>query len=182
VFSQFAKVGRALFDEGLVSSHSGNLSIRQGDRLYITQRGCPLGAIRRTDVVETHLERNTRSTPRASSELPVHRAIYLKSSAQAIVHAHPSHAVALTFVEHELVPDDIEGRTTLPRVPVIGEERLSGPGGLCDEIAEALCHSRVVLVKGHGSFAIAQFLEEAYYLTSVLEQSCRILILLRSLR
>ncbi len=182
MFSQFASVGRALFDEGLVSSHGGNLSIRQGDRLYITHRGCPLGTIGRADVVETRLDRNTRSTPRASSELPVHRAIYLKTPAQAIVHAHPSHAVALTFVEHELVPNDIEGRITLPRVPIIGGEHLSGPGELCDEIADALCHSRVVLVKGHGSFAIAQLLEEAYYLTSILEQSCRILFLLRALR
>jgi len=85
-------------------------------------------------------------------------------------------------VEGELVPRDIEGRTTLPRVPIIGGDRLSGPGELCDEIADALCHSRVVLVKGHGSFAIAQLLEEAYYLTSILEHSCRILFLLRALR
>jgi len=182
VFSQFEKVGRSLFEEGLVSSHGGNLSIRQGDTLHITHRGCPLGHLGRADVVETNVERNTRSTPFCSSELPVHRAIYRKTSAQAIVHAHPSHAVALTFVENELVPADIEGRMAFPRVPIVGQEYLSGPGELCEEIADAFGDSRVVLVKGHGSFAIAQLLEEAYYLTSILEHSCRVLFLRRSLR
>ncbi len=182
MFSQFEKVGRSLFEEGLVSSHGGNLSIRQGDTLHITHRGCPLGHLGRVDVVETNLERNTRTTPLCSSELPVHRAIYRKTSARAIVHAHPSHAVALTFLEKELVPNDIEGRIALPRVPIIGQEYLSGPGELCEEIADAFGESRVVLVKGHGSFAIAQLLEEAYYLTSILEHSCRVLLLLRSAR
>ncbi|MBN1855981.1 MAG: aldolase [Dehalococcoidia bacterium] len=182
MFSQFEKVGRSLFEEGLVSSHGGNLSVRQGDALHITHRGSPLGSLGRVDVVETSVNRNTRSTPLCSSELPVHRAIYRKTSAHAIVHAHPSHAVALTFLEKELVPSDIEGRITLPRVPIIGQDYLSGPGELCEEIAEAFGDSRVVLVKGHGSFAIAELLEEAYYLTSILEQSCKVLCLLRSLR
>jgi ribulose-5-phosphate 4-epimerase/fuculose-1-phosphate aldolase len=37
-------------------------------------------------------------------------------------------------------------------------------------------------VRGHGSFAISQLLEEAYYFTAVLEQSCRLLYLLKALR
>jgi len=41
---------------------------------------------------------------------------------------------------------------------------------------------RVVLVRGHGSFAASQLLEEAYYYTTVLEQSCRLLYLLKALR
>jgi len=36
-------------------------------------------------------------------------------------------------------------------------------------------------VRGHGSFAAGQLLEEAYYYTSVLEQSCRLLYLLKAL-
>ena len=45
ILSQFQTVGRDLFTRGLVSSHSGNLSIRLGDRLIITRRGCRLGCL-----------------------------------------------------------------------------------------------------------------------------------------
>jgi L-fuculose-phosphate aldolase len=41
---------------------------------------------------------------------------------------------------------------------------------------------RVVLVRGHGTFAASQLLEEAYYYTVVLEQSCRLLYLLKALQ
>jgi L-fuculose-phosphate aldolase len=55
-------------------------------------------------------------------------------------------------------------------------------GDLAEEIAEALKQYKVVLVQGHGSFAASQLLEEAYYYTTVLEQSCRLLYLLKALR
>jgi L-fuculose-phosphate aldolase len=56
------------------------------------------------------------------------------------------------------------------------------PGELADEIARLLSECRVVLVRGHGSFAASQLLEEAYYYTTVLEQSCRLLYLLKALQ
>jgi L-fuculose-phosphate aldolase len=182
MLSQFQQVGRALFTQRLVSAHSGNLSIRQGDRLVITHRGSGLGSITEADLVETGIVKNSRATPLASSELAVHRAIYKSTSALAIVHAHPPYAVALSFTDEEIVPCDIEGRSLLPRVLILGKEIMANAGELGEEVAEALRQYRVVLVKGHGTFAIGQLLEEAYYYTGVLEESCRLLYLLRVLR
>jgi L-fuculose-phosphate aldolase len=55
-------------------------------------------------------------------------------------------------------------------------------GELADRIARLLGEHRVVLVRGHGTFAASQLLEEAYYYTVVLEQSCRLLYLLKALQ
>jgi L-fuculose-phosphate aldolase len=182
MLSQFQAVGCALFTQGLVSSYSGNLSIKLGEHLLITHRGSMLNSIGEADLVETGIARNDRATPLASTELEVHRSIYKKTSAMAVVHAHPPYAVALSFTEEEIIACDMEGRVLLPRVPVLGRQAVVKPGGLCEEIAEALQQCKVVLVQGHGSFAASQLLEEAYYYTSVLEQSCRLLYLLKSLR
>jgi len=182
MLSQFQEVGHALFTQKLVSSQSGNLSIRQGERLLITHRGSGLGSIREADLVETGIATNSRATPLASSELAVHRAIYKSTSALAVVHAHPPYPVALSFTEEEIIPCDIEGRSLLPRVLILGKETMAKAGELGEEIAEAIRQYRAVLVKGHGSFAIGQLLEEAYYYTSILEQSCRVLYLLKALR
>lgn len=182
LISQFQAVGRDLCARGLVSSHSGNLSIKLGERLFITHRNSMLGCLEEQDLVETGINKNDRSTPLASTELAVHRSIYKQTSASAIVHAHPAHAVALSFSEQEIVPCDVEGNLLLPKVPVLGWEITVKPGELAEEIAKALKEHKIVLVRGHGSFAAGQLLEEAYHYTTTLEESCRLLYLLKALR
>lgn len=182
ILTQFQTVGHNLFTRGLVSSNSGNLSIRLGERIIITRRGSRLGCLEENDLIETGLNKNDRATPLASEELAVHRALYQQTSALAIVHAHPPHAIALSLTETEIVPSDVEGFSIVGQVPVPGWQMDVTPGGLADIIAQALKHHRIVMVHGHGSFAIGQLLEEAHNYTSILEESCRIICLLRSLQ
>jgi len=181
MLSQFQAIGQALFTQGLVSPQGGNLSVKLGEHLVITHRGSALGSIQEGDLVETGISKNNRVTPLASTELEVHRCIYKNTPALAVVHAHPPYAVALSFTEKEIVPRDVEGQALLPRVPILGAEGVK-PGELADEIARLLSEYKVVLVRGHGSFAVSQLLEEAYYYTVVLEQSCRLLYLLKALQ
>ncbi|MBA7716864.1 3-oxo-tetronate 4-phosphate decarboxylase [subsurface metagenome] len=182
ILSQFQTVGRDLFTRGLVSSNSGNLSIRLGERIIITRRGSMLNCLQEHDLIETGVSRNSRSTPLASTELPVHRAIYRETQALAIVHAHPPHAVALSLTETEIVPSGVEMFSLPGTVPVVGWNMEVKPGGLAELIAQALKQHRIIMVHGHGSFAIGQLLEEAYDFTTAFEQSCQILCLLRSLQ
>ncbi len=182
ILSQFQAVGHDLFTSGLVSSNSGNLSVRLGDRLIITRRGCRLGGLEEQDLIETGISKNDRYTPLASIELAVHRAIYRTTPASAIVHAHPPHAIALSLTETEVVPTCAESLSTIDRVPVVGWHMEVRPGGLTDIIAQALTQRRIVMVYGHGSFAIGQLLEEAHNYTTTLEESCRVICLLRSLQ
>lgn len=181
ILVQFQKVGRDLFTRGLISSHTGNLSIRLGDNLIITRRGCQLGALHEQDLIETGVYKNDRSTPLASTELAVHRAVYQSTPALAIVHAHPPHAVALSLKETEIVPSSAEGLNAVGNVPVLGWNMEVQPGGLSDIIAIALKEHRAVMVHGHGSFATGQLLEEAYNYTTTLEESCQVICLLKSL-
>jgi L-fuculose-phosphate aldolase len=178
---QFQSIGKALFTQGLVSTCSGNLSIRIGEYLCITHRGSTLGSLGKADLVETGIKRNDRATPFASTELPVHRSIYENTSALAVVHAHPMYAVALSFTEEEIIPCDMEGREALPKVPILGKGMTVNTGALAEEIADEVKKYKVVLIRGHGSFAASQLLEEAYYYTTVLEQSCRLLYLVKAL-
>jgi L-fuculose-phosphate aldolase len=182
IIDRFQSVGRDLFATGLVSSNTGNLSVRMGDRLIITRRGCNLGGIQEHDLIETGTFHNDRNTPLASVELAVHRAIYRETPAAAIVHAHPSYAVALSLTDTVITPLGSEALTLLENVPVVGWNMEVKPGGLADVIAAALKEHRIVMIHGHGSFAIGQLLEEAHNFTTMLEESCRVICLLRSLQ
>jgi len=182
LLTQFQIMGRDLFARGLVASRSGNLSVRMSDKILITRKHIMLNNLGERDLVETGVERNERGTPLAGAELTIHRCIYRNTGALAVVHAHPPYTVALSLCEDEIVPQDREGKLNLGRISIIAPASAGqSPRGLPDEISRALCESPVVIVRGHGTYATGQLLEEAYHRTTVLEESCRILCILKSI-
>ena len=181
ILSQFQTVGRDLFTRGFISSHSGNLSIRLGDRIIITHRGSMLNCLQEHDLIETGISKNSRSTPLASTDLAIHRAIYRETQALAIVHAHPPHAVALSMTDTEIVPN-VEDFSLIGTVPVVEWKVDTKTKSPADIIAQALKQHRIIMVQDHGSFAIGQLLEEAYNFTTALEQSSQVICLMRSLQ
>ncbi len=181
ILNQFQSIGRLLFSRGLVSSQSGNLSIRMGDRLIITRRGSNLGALQEKDLIETGISKNDRATPLASVELSIHRAIYQNTQAKAVVHAHPTHVTALSLTLKEISSEHLENFCDLGPVPVIGSDVQAKASQIPDIIAGTLKNHRIVAVYGHGSFSIGQLLEEAYNCTTGLEEASEILCLLKAI-
>ncbi len=172
----FQEIGRDLFLAGLVSSHGGNMSVRRGGSLIITRHGSRLGRLKKNDIVEVGLEAS--SHPLASSELVVHRALYQVTKAAAVVHAHPPVAIALSLVlpAGEIVPLDLESAVLIGKIPVIEVGLATGSQELADAMCDSLCDRKIVMVRGHGSFAVGETLEEAYEWTSCLEQASRVLL------
>lgn len=181
MLEQFAHFGRELFLQGVNTSHSGNISVRAGDRIFITRRGSMLASLTEGDIIETGLHSDDSHIILASTEIKIHRAIYLQTSALAIVHAHPPFAVALSLVEDEIVPPDAEGVYYFKSIPVIGAGLTVGSDEVAEKLPPLLQNYKAAIVRGHGSFAVGQMLEEAYQWTSSLEASCKILFLYRLL-
>lgn len=177
--ARFQMVGADLSQHGLVSAHGGNLSARAGDDVIITRHGCSLARIKEDDLVTTGVEPGRPADAKASMELAVHRVIYTLTGAGAIVHAHPAHAIALSFTAVEIIPEDTEGAILLGRVPVVGLGQRLGPGEGGEEVARALQGRPVAMVRGHGCFAAGKDLEEAFSRVMTFEASCRILYLLK---
>jgi L-fuculose-phosphate aldolase len=182
LLNQFQSIGHLLFSRGLVSSQTGNLSVRMGDRIIITRRGCNLGALQEKDLIETGIVRNDRSTPRATSEISIHRAIYHQTQAKAIVHAHSAHVTALSIIQRVIDSEHLEDCCELGPVPVIGWDPEVEKALMPELIAENLKDNRIIAVHGHGSFAVGQLLEEAYNCTTGLEEAAEILCLLKTLQ
>ena len=176
LLDEFQQVGRDLYAAGLVSSHGGNMSVRQGEGLIVTSHGSRLGHLADGDLVEVRLGSELRVEP--SMDLALHQAIYAAvSEAEAVVHAHPRHAIALSLVGKEIRPQDLEGQHYLGVVPVVprGED-------VAQALADALRQHKIVVVAGHGSYARGESLWQALQWTSVLEESAEVLWLLRVLK
>lgn len=171
ILTSFQEIGHDIFLRGLISSHAGNMSIRTGNRIYLTRRGSMLGRLAEKDIVELDLNRNDSHVLMASSETVVHRAIYRNTSALAVIHAHPPYATLLSMLEDEIIPADSEGSYLFKKIPVVSLEKTIGSRDAATAVSEYLKDYRIVLMRGHGSFARADLLEEAYMLTSSLESS-----------
>ena len=174
IYEQFKEIGRDLYDADMISSHGGNLSIRLGDRLIIKRRGAMLGRLKPHDLIETGIEKNDSGVALASTELLVHRTIYMQTPALAVVHCHPRTAIAFSLSRDEIVPVDNEASYLLKKVPVIWEEFASGTPEMANKVAKALQSYKIIMLRGHGSFATGQTLDEAFHWSSTLEESCQI--------
>jgi len=176
VFRQFQEIGRDLYVADLVSSHGGNISVRFGDRVIIKRRGAMLGRLKEVDLIETGLTKPDSGVMLASTELVVHRAIYMTTPALAVVHAHPRMAIALSLSRDEIVPIDNEASYLLHKVPVITAEFASGSSEMVEKLPAALQEYKIVMLRGHGCFAIGQTLDEAFQWVSCLEEACQIIL------
>ncbi len=175
MLKQFQRFGSDLFYRGLTSSHGGNMSVRMGDRIFITRTGSMLAHLEENDIIEIGLEEDNSNIMLASSELVVHREIYQNTSALAIVHVHPPYAVALSMaVEDAIIPIDSEGSYLFRRVPIAQTATTVGSKDVAILSAKILREYKTFMLRGHGCFSIGPVLEEAFQWCSSLEESCKI--------
>ena len=162
------EVGSDLYYLSLVTSHGGNISVRDGHDMWITGTGTMLGRLAERHISLVAADGRFEGPP-PSSDTVLHSTIYALTAANAIVHAHPRHAIALSFDTGLFVPGDLEGQLHLGDVPVIE----AGPRQT-EQLATALAARVVVLLRGHGAYARGQTLWEALHWITALEESAHI--------
>lgn len=179
MFDQFKLIGKKLFEEGLVTSHSGSLSVRDGDKIIITKKDTMLSEIKENDLIEVPLDGEYDKT--AASDVLVHRAIYAGTDARSIIHAYPSYGIASSMQEEKIIPQDAEGKSSLRSIPVIRVRDLNSNDEIIKFLVPAIKSGYPgCLVRGQGSYAIGLSLEAAYRLTSILEFSSKIALLTKA--
>lgn len=180
-FEEFSSVGKDLYMLGLVDSMSGSLSIRSGDKIYITKKDAMLGHLKKEDIVEVPLDGKGEGDDLAAKELQVHRAIYKETNFNAVVHAHPPYGIALSIsTENKIIPPDIKGQSVIRSIPVVRAKAVS------EELVKFLppvfkSGYLVSLVKEYGSFAVGADLYEGLRYTTCLEDSCKIFAVNKSM-
>jgi len=165
--------GKRLFERRLVSGWGGNISCRLSDGdILITGQHAPLGFLTASDIVRLTSDGKARGkNRRASSETPMHLAIYQGTDARAVIHAHPPMTLAYSFDHDRFDPLSFEEKFTVGTVAVITQETptVTRP----EALVESLLYQPIVIVKGHGTVAVGGDLKEAFLLTDLLEEAVR---------
>lgn len=170
------RTAQALDAAGFCPSKSGNVSVRQAERLLITPSGLPYAAMLPDDIVEIDLEgrRTGGSERKPSSEWPFHAAIYkARPDATAIVHTHSPCATALSCARR-----DIPAFHYMIALGGGADIRCAnyatfGTQALADNAVAALEGRRAVLLANHGVITIGQTLAGAQTLAGEVENLAR---------
>jgi L-fuculose-phosphate aldolase len=160
----------------LTPGRTGNLSVRQGDRIAITPSGVPYDEIDAGDVPVVSLDGEQLSAPfQPSSETPMHRHIYRQFDAGAIVHVHSPWATTLSVLRQPLPPVHYMIALAGERIPV-AEYATYGTEALASNVVEAMesANSDACLLANHGLVVTGADAENAIELTEVIESIARV--------
>lgn len=180
--ADIVEVGRRLYARGLIGGNEGNVSVREGDVLYITPAAVCKGFLTPDQIVATDLEGRPRGGGRASTEILMHTAVYRRRpDVRAVVHAHPPTATGFAVAG---VPLDraitAEAVVTLGPVPII-PYGMPSTTALADNVGQAICDAQAVLLAHHGALAVGDSLWRAWERMETLEQVARVALAARSL-
>lgn len=166
---------RAIASKGLNSGTSGNISLRlEPGGMLITPTGISPEKLDQAAMVEMTLDGGWDGEIRPSSEWNMHALIYKAfPQAQAVVHAHPDHCVALSCLRQSLPPfhymiasfggDDVPCSSYAP----------FGTAQLAEVVVRALAERNTCLIANHGMIAYGPDLATAVARTEKLETLAR---------
>ncbi len=173
------EAGRRLHARGLVTASEGNVSVREGDSLFVTPAGVSKGALQPAQIVRTDLAgRPQESGPRISSETPMHLAIYARRpDVQAIVHAHPP-VVSAFSVAHRTLDQPILAEAVVVLGPVVLVPYATpSTWRLADLVARAAVDSDALILANHGAVTLGATLDQALERMETLEHMGRVSLL-----
>lgn len=179
-------VGRSLFDRGYTSGSTGNISTRlSSGELLMTPTNVSLGGLDPVRLSKFSADGVHLSGDQPTKEAFLHRCMYCKrATANAVVHLHSTHSVAVSVIEG-LDPEDVIPPITayyvmrvgtLPLVPYFPPGDVSLANAVSDKAAS---HSSVLLAN-HGPVVAGKTLREAQYAIEELEETAKLFLMLRS--
>jgi 3-dehydro-4-phosphotetronate decarboxylase len=171
--------GARLAASGISPGTSGNLSLRDGDRVLMTGTGTELGRLTPASIAVLSPTGEHLSGPKPSKEVAMHLAMYGRdASFAATVHVHSPSALALSCLrawsERSAVPPITPyfvmrvGQT--PLIPY----RAPGSADLGTLIAEHPIAFRAVLLANHGLVVSGTSVDDALAAAVELEEACRV--------
>ncbi len=178
--------GRSLFDRGLTSGTSGNISARCGDGFLATPTNSCLGRLDPARLSRLDADWRLIDGDPPTKEIALHRPFYSANSANgAVVHLHSTHATALSCRADIDAADAIRPVTPyvvmrLGTVPVLRYAR-PGSDALEPRLRDLAATHAGVLLGNHGPIVAGRTLTAAVSAIEELEEAAKIAHLLRYL-
>ena len=178
---------KSLFDRGFTCGASGNISQRLDDgSLLVTPTGRSLGFLDPAQISKLAPDGQHLSGDKPTKEVGLHTAFYdTRQTTGAVVHLHPTHAVALSMLP-DIDPDNVLPAMTPYAIMRLGKVKLlpffvPGDAGMAEAVKGLAGKRSAVLLANHGPVVAGKTLEAAVYAMEELEETAKLAILTRGL-
>lgn len=175
VIEELTKYAHKLVDQGLVVGAGGNLSMRDGEYMYISPSGFDLKEIQPHQWVKVHIQTGeVTGDLRPSSEVLMHLECFRKNEEiQAVLHAHPTYSVGVSSAGKDipaLFPDFPAMVKSVGYVDYV----IPTTNELADQISPLVNEHQVIILRNHGVLTLGATLKEAYFFMQLTEESAKV--------
>ncbi|MCB5174264.1 3-oxo-tetronate 4-phosphate decarboxylase [Microvirga lenta] len=179
-----ARYGAILYQRGLAHGTAGNISVRLDDgSILVTPTNSCLGFLDPGRISKVGNDGTVLAGDPPSKEAFFHLAVYQeRSAAQAIVHLHCTHSVAVSCLCHEDTGNVLPPLTAyhvmrIGKLPLVPYFR-PGDRALAEAVRNAARDHAAMLLANHGPIVSARSLEEAVYNSEELEETAKLFFLI----
>ena len=183
--SELRRYTTRIVERGLAAGPGGNVSLRDGSRIWISPSGYPLDLVEGDDWVPMEIAtgRVERSGPRPSSEFEMHLEIYrARPDVNAVVHTHPPITIGVISAGIReippMFPDFVAIAGTIGAIDYVVPCSPELAAAVRNEIRDPAMNA--LLMRNHGLLTVGASVREAYYRTEVIEEAARIFWVARS--
>lgn len=163
---KFILACRILMNEGLIEGQYSISCRVEKKRMLINDNVSPL-LINRKNILSNTFDEEVKVGT-------VHPAIYkARPDVNAIVHAHPLHAIVLSTLDDAFIPLNNPGTLFHDKIKVYKSHGQVSTNERAEEIAKLLGDGMAILQRGHGTIVVGKSLEEAVLATIYLEEAAR---------
>ena len=178
---EIIETGRWIMEKNLTWGTSGNISVREGDHIYVTASGTVIGDLHEEDITVVDLEGKVLEGKKPSKETGMHLEVYRKRpEVAAVLHASPfwTTFAACTTIEMktDLFIESMYYDEKLLRVPYFH----AGSSALAEAVSKVAEKTHVILMEHHGMLCYDQNLKECRSALEVTENVCRMNIMAQS--
>lgn len=172
--AEIIRTSNEIYDKGLVSGKSGNISVRfrkdGNDIVAITPTLKSLSDLSEDDIVLVDFNAKPLTKGKPSSEVNMHLEIYKKrDDINAIVHTHSPYATGFAFSSKKLKRLEGFGKINNPFISEI-EYQKPGSDELAISASEGIKDEDVLILKNHGVVCVGENLKEAKLLAIFVEE------------
>lgn len=180
---QIILAARSLFSRSLTHGSTGNISLRLGDRIYVTPSGSSMGTVLPEDLSVIDLDGRHVAGATPSKESFLHAAVLrVRESASAVVHTHSTYSAAVSCL------DGLDPRDALPALTAYFAMRIGrlpllpyhapGDTSLEREVEAVAREHSAFLLSNHGPVTAGASLSVAMDALEELEETAKLYLIL----
>ena len=183
---EVCRVGQSLFQRGLTSGSTGNISVRTPDGGWLmTPTNVSMGTLdpARLSLFDTDGRFVSGDAP--TKEAFLHFSMYgERTDAGAVVHLHSSHSTAVSIMA-DIDPEDVLPPLTAYYVMRVGRLPLvpyfaPGDPALADAVRGLAGRHHAILLANHGPVVAGTSLANAQYAAEELEETAKLFLMLQN--